>query len=186
MSAADHHPDRHLVELVVNGDRAAFARLIGPHSGRLLALAARMLGSVAQAEDAVQEALASVWIARSRLDPLRPIGPFLTTTMLNKCRDQLRRRKAAGFIGLRFSLDEVTVPDETPNPEAAAVSRDMLARLRGEIERLPVRLREALVLVAIDGRSQVEAAGLLGVTEKAVEARVYRARKQLKEKIEQI
>mgnify|MGYP003547813296 FL=1 len=56
--------------------------------------------------------------------------------------------------------------------------------LRAEIERLPVRLREALVLVSIDGRSQAEAASLLGVSEKAIETRVYRARQRLREKFE--
>jgi RNA polymerase sigma-70 factor (ECF subfamily) len=173
-----------LVERVVGGDQAAFGELIRPHSGRLLTLAARMLGSAAQAEEAVQDALASVWIARARLDPSRPIAPFLTTTVLNKCRDRLRRRKAAGFIGFRPSLDDLNLPDDRPNPEALAVSRDTLARLRKEIERLPLRLREALVLVAIDGRSQIEAADLLGVTEKAIETRVYRARKKLREKFD--
>jgi len=52
-----------------------------------------------------------------------------------------------------------------------------------EIERLPLRLREALILVAIEGRSQREAGEILGVSEKAVESLVYRARKTLKEKI---
>ena len=184
MPAAPNNPDQQLVERVVKGDRTAFARLISPQSGRLLTLAARMLGSSAQAEDAVQDALASVWIARSRLDPLRPIGPFLTTTVLNKCRDQLRRRKVAGFIGIGPSLDDLHVADESPNPETLAVSRDTLTKLRDEIERLPIRLREALVLVAIDGRSQIEAASLLGVTEKAIETRVYRARNKLREKFD--
>ncbi len=184
MSAAEINSDRHLVELVVKGDRGAFARLISPQTGRLLTLAARMLGSSAEGEDAVQDALASVWIARSKLDPLRPIAPFLTTIVLNKCRDRLRRRKVAGFVGLGPSFDELPVADEGPDPEAVAVSRDTLARLRNEIERLPIRLREALVLVAVDDRSQIEAADLLGVTEKAVETRVYRARKQLREKLD--
>jgi len=46
-----------------------------------------------------------------------------------------------------------------------------------------LRLREALILVAIDGRSQSEAAELLGISAKAVEALVYRARKILREKL---
>lgn len=184
MSGANRHPDEDLVELVVKGDRAAFGRLIPAYSGRLLALAARMLGSTAQAEDAVQDALASVWLARTRLDTSRPIGPFLTTTVLNKCRDHLRRRKVAGFIGFGPSLDELNLPDDSPDPEALAISHDTLKRLRAEIERLPLRLREALILVAIDGRSQVEAAELLGVTEKTIETRVYRARKKLREKFD--
>ena len=183
MPGADSHLERQLIERVVAGDKTAFGHLAKPHTGRLLTLARRMLSSTSQAEDAVQDALASVWVARQRLDSERPVGPFLTTSVLNKCRDNLRRRKAAGLIGIAPSLDEIVIADDRPDPEASAVTRDMLAALQREIERLPVRLREALVLVAIDGRSQVEAADLLGVTEKAVETRVYRARKRLREKI---
>ena len=53
-----------------------------------------------------------------------------------------------------------------------------------QIERLPIRLREALILVSIDGRSQAEAAELLGVSEKAIETRIYRARQKLRDRLE--
>lgn len=183
MSGGKASSEAHLAERVRAGDKSAFGPLIVPHSGRLITLASRMLGSSAEAEETVQDALASVWVTRKRLDPARAIGPYLTTIVLNKCRDRLRHRKVAGFIGITPTLDELAVPDTAPDPEAIAVDRDALLRLRDKIERLPVRLREALVLVTIDGRSQLEAAELLGISEKAVETRVYRARKQLKEKL---
>ncbi len=63
------------------------------------------------------------------------------------------------------------------------IDADLLARVYRELERLPIRLREALVLVSLDGRSQREAAALLGVTEKAVETRIYRARQKIRDKI---
>jgi RNA polymerase sigma-70 factor (ECF subfamily) len=179
------HSDRQLVAKVIDGDKTAFDNLVRPQIGRLIALAKRMLGSASEAEDAVQDTLASVWLARHRLDPDRAIAPFMTTIVLNKCRDRLRRRKAASFIGIRPQLDEPALSDQAPNPEEHAAGREALARLLREIERLPIRLREALVLVAIDGRSQEEAATLLCVTKKAIEARVYRARKQLREKIDE-
>ncbi len=53
-----------------------------------------------------------------------------------------------------------------------------------QIERLPIRLSEALILVSIDGRSQAEAAELLGVSEKAIETRIYRARQKLRDRLE--
>ncbi len=174
--------DQLLVERVKSGDRSAFGPLIAPQSGRLLTLASRMLGSRAEAEETVQDALASVWIARKRLDPERAIGAYLTTIVLNKCRDRLRRRKVASLVGFGPTLDQLAIPDTAPDPEAAAIGRDTLARLRLAIERLPIRLREALVLVAIEGRSQAETAELLDISEKSVETRVYRARKQLREK----
>lgn len=178
-----NNPEQVLVERVRAGDQSAFGPLITPQTGRLIMLASRMLSSTAEAEETVQDALASVWVTRRRLDTKRAIGPYLTTIVLNKCRDRLRRRKVAGFIGIAPTLDALTAADTAPGPETIAVDRDMLGKLRTEIEHLPIRLREALVLVAYDGRSQSEAGELLGISEKAVESRIYRARKQLKEKI---
>lgn len=127
--------------------------------------------------------MASVWVARARLDPERPFAAFLTISVLNKCRDRLRRRKVKGLFGFGPDLDELPIADDDPDPERRTIDRDELARVRSEMERLPVRLREALVLVAIDGRSQRDAADLLGVSEKTIETRVYRARKILREKL---
>ncbi|RKF22669.1 RNA polymerase sigma factor [Altericroceibacterium spongiae] len=172
-----------LIEQVKAGRRKAFDRLVEPHAFRLLTLARRMLASPSEAEEAVQTALASVWIGRERLDTARALGPYLTTTVLNKCRDRLRRRKAARFLGFGYGLEEVIATDHRPGPENTAANREELMRVQQEIECLPVRLREALILVTIDGRSQREAAILLGVSEKTIETRIYRARKRLREKL---
>ncbi|WP_034922515.1 RNA polymerase sigma factor [Erythrobacter sp. SD-21] len=175
--------ERELVARVVAGDRRAFTQLVEPLVPRLLATALRLLGTRDEAEDAVQNALASAWIARSRIDRSRSFLPLLTTITLNKCRDKLRRRKAADFLGFgRASMPELA-SDPAPSPETEAVDRQLLEQTRSEIRRLPLRLREALILVAIDGRSQSEAAELLGISAKAVEALVYRARKILREKL---
>jgi len=183
VSATDIHSETALIGQVVKGNRVAYGTLVEPHSTRLISLAGRMLGGVHQAEDAVQDALASVWVARHRLDPDRPIGPFLTTVVLNKCRDRLRKRKAARLFGLDTSTETFSVADDGPDPEEIAVQRDALRHLTAAIERLPISLREALVLVTMDDRSQAEVAALLGVSEKTVETRVYRARKRLKERM---
>lgn len=172
-----------LIDRVKSGERRAFDRLVEPHAPRLLALARRLLASTPEAEEAVQNALASVWINRRRLEAGRPVSGYLTTITLNKCRDRLRRRRAANFLGFGHGMEEAIAPDDAPDPESAAADREDLSRVRQAIERLPVRLREALVLVTIDGRSQREAADLLGVTEKTVETRIYRARNRLREKL---
>ncbi|WP_226698507.1 RNA polymerase sigma factor [Qipengyuania flava] len=172
-----------LVAKVVDGDRRAFTRLVEPLIPKLLTTSTRMLGIREEAEDAVQNALASAWLARARFDPSRPVLPLLTTITLNKCRDKLRRRKAARFLGFGTSPEPDFSPDPTPSPESETVDRQNLSRTQLEIERLPLRLREALILVAIEGHSQREAGEMMGVSEKAVESLVYRARKTLKEKI---
>lgn len=153
---------------------------------RLLSLARRMLGSGDEAEDALQSALASTWIARAKLDPSKPIAAYLTTVTLNKCRDRLRRRKAARLLGLGAFDPNMPVASDAPDAESEIVDRQTLGQVSREIERLPIRLREALILVTIDGRSQREAAELLGVTEKTIETRVYRARQRLREKLDYV
>lgn len=183
MAGIEDSNESDLIDQVKSGGRRAFDQLVEPHVPRLLALARRMLASPSEAEEAVQNALASVWINRQRLDASRAVGGYLTTVTLNKCRDRLRRRKAASFLGFDNGMEEAIAADDASDPERTAADREDLARVRREIERLPVRLREALVLVTIDGRSQSEAAELLGVTEKTIETRIYRARGRLRENL---
>lgn len=183
MQGTLHDQESELVAMVAAGDRRAFTQLVEPHLPRLLATSLRMLGVRDEAEDAVQNALASAWIARARLDPERPILPILTTITLNKCRDKLRRRKAAQFLGFGKSPSYELAADQTPSPEIEASDKQLLQATYTEIQKLPLRMREALILVAIDGQSQKEAAELLGISEKAAETLVYRARKTLRKKL---
>ena len=177
-------PEAALVEKAIEGDKAAFGRLVEPHLPRLLGLARRMLRSPEEAEDALQNALASTWMARAKLDPQKPVAAYLTTVTLNKCRDRLRRHRVARLLSLATIGTDIPVAADEPDPDTEIADRQLLAHVTREIDRLPLRLREALVLVAIEGRSHTEVAGLLGVTNKAVETRVYRARQRLREKID--
>lgn len=140
-----------------------------------------MLGTGEEAEDALQNALASVWMARARLAPEKPVAAYLTTVTLNKCRDRLRRRKVGQVLGFGAFQPGIEWPADQPDAETEIADREALRQVARAMDRLPVRLREALVLVAIDGRSQREAAQLLGVSEKTVETRIYRARKRLRD-----
>jgi RNA polymerase sigma-70 factor (ECF subfamily) len=63
------------------------------------------------------------------------------------------------------------------------VSAERLAALEAAITELPHKLKTALILFALENRSQAECAELLGVSAKTVETRVYRARKILEKKI---
>ena len=88
------------------------------------------------------------------------------------------------LLGLGAFDPDLPVASDAPDAESEIADRQALRQVSREIEHLPIRLREALVLVAIDGRSQREAAELLGVTEKTIETRVYRARQRLREKLD--
>ena len=77
--------------------------------------------------------------------------------------------------------DAFDLASDGASPETEAGDRAELGRVSAAIGYLPLKLREALILRAIEGMSQAEAAEALGVTEKTVETRLYRARASLNE-----
>jgi RNA polymerase sigma-70 factor (ECF subfamily) len=181
LTPPDELSDRLLTARAVKGDQSAFATLMHRHKGWLYRFVRRYVLDGEEAYDIVQESFASAWSALSRYDPHRPFDIWLRRIALNKCRD--RARKAA----VRRVLFGVAGPAETrpdpadpaPAPDAAAASRDALRRLEAAIASLPRGLKEPLVLTALEGFSHKEAGDLLGLNAKAVETRIYRARKQL-------
>lgn len=145
-----------------------------------------MLANEADAQDAVQNALASAWLALHRFDPQRPFGPWLTTIAINKCRDVGRARKLRNFFSVNAENRTADIADPTPGPDTTMADSQLLALVQQEIFRLPVNLKEPFVLVAFDNRSQAEAAEILGISEKAIETRIYRARNHLRAKFQNI
>lgn len=175
----DVDDDQDLVFRARAGDRGAFDLLITRYAPRLMAVAIATMGSATEAEDAVQEALARAWFKLDKFDADRPIEPWLVRVTLNKCRDLLRRRRWR-----LLSLSDAPVRTEAEaragdNLVTQMEERDALLRTGAELGRLPASLREPLVLVSVDGRSYAEAGVILGLTEKAVEMRIYRARSRL-------
>ena len=94
----------------------------------------------------------------------------------------MRARRLRNIFGFEADDRGVTVADPHPGQDSQMADRQALALVREEITRLPSNLKEPFVLVTFDGRSQAEAAQILGITEKAVETRIYRARARLKER----
>lgn len=164
------------------GSKAAFNRVMNQQAPRLQNIALRLMGNGPDAEDAVQETLASAWLKLGSFDQSRPISPWLTRITVNKCRDLLRKRRIRQFFEFQ-SVDDtgLSIADDAPGPSADLQARQGLELIRKEIARLPIALREPLVLVTFGENSQAEAAHILGISEKAVETRIYRARNRLRE-----
>jgi RNA polymerase sigma-70 factor (ECF subfamily) len=181
LTLSDEPSDQDLTARAVEGDQAAFAALMQRHKNWLYRFVRRYVGEAEEAYDVVQESFASAWIALSRYDSARPFAAWLRRIALNKCRDRARkaavRRVLFGFAATPENRPEVA--DPAPGADQAAASRRALERLEAAIAALPRALKEPLVLTALEGLSHKEAGDLLGLNAKAVETRVYRARKQL-------
>jgi len=186
LSAHDdaQQPDGALIAQANLGQRQAFDVLMRRHEPRMINLARKTMGNNADAEDAVQEAMAAAWFKLGQFDQSLLFAPWVARIVLNKCRDQLRKRKVMRLFDLGPHNELEQVATDSPDQHESAEAGQSLKFVQKEISNLPTRLREALVLVTFDGQSQAEAATILGTTEKAIETRIYRARNRLREKLE--
>lgn len=157
----------------------AFRQLAERYREPLYRFIRRYVGDADEAYDLLQETMMSAWQAMDRYDGRRPALAWLRAIALNKCRDWGRRRAVRQFFFRAAPLEaagSAATSEEDDGPFHAALNR-----LDRAIAALPHQLKEALLLTAFEGLSQQEAADVLGVTSKAIETRVYRARKLLGE-----
>jgi RNA polymerase sigma-70 factor (ECF subfamily) len=181
------------------GDGEAFGELIDPYRGELLAHCYRILGSVADAEDVLQEALLAAWRSLGRFDG-RSLRAWLYRIATNRClnylRDESRRPQAAGlpdqgagWTRLVRSDDpwwlepypDALLGDVAQGPEARYDARESIAlSFVAGLQHLPPQQRAVLVLRDVLGFPAGEAAGILGTTAAAVNSALIRARAGLR------
>lgn len=171
-----------LAALAVGGHQRAFAEIMLRHRDPIYRLVRGHVGDADEALDVTQEAFASAFLAIGRYDPTRPLRAWLARIAVNKCRDWGRRRAVRRFFAFAVPLSEAeTVGDDAPSPDVAAAERQEQEALWKAVASLPASLKEPLLLRTVEGLSTAEAADLLGISPKAIEGRLYRARARLGE-----
>ena len=173
--------DGELATLALAGRDRAFAEIMQRHRGALYRIVVGNVGDPDEALDLVQESFLSAHRALSRYDETRSMRGWLATIAVNKCRDWGRRRAVRRVFAFARRIDDVAeqVPIDLPGQDVTAADRQDLAKVAHAVTELPEKLRETLVLRAIEGLSQAEVAAILGISDKAVETRLYRARAAL-------
>ena len=178
MTDADERDDAALVAAILAGDERAFTHLMRRHKEGLYRFVRGYVGDASEAYDLVQEAFVAAWHALARYDRQRPFGIWLKRIAINKCRDWRRRRAVRAFFYKAEDIDRPGV--DIVQPSVAANDReDELARLEDAIAALPSNLKEPLLLSLTEDMSHRDIAEALGITAKAVEVRIYRAKRVL-------
>jgi RNA polymerase sigma-70 factor (ECF subfamily) len=160
--------------------------VITHHSARFRRIALGHLSNVADAEDAVQDALLSALRHVHQFRGQAKMSTWLTTIVINSARMKLRRRSTSVQSTLyetdgQQDLLEDTLSDTRPGPEEAYREREIAETLAHATSRLSPTLRTTLQLRDIDGLSIRETADLLGVPTGTVKARLARARMRVRE-----
>lgn len=176
--------DAELAALALAGQQSAYGELMRRHRDGVFRLARGHAGDATEALDITQETFISAFAALARYDGARPFRLWIARIAINKCHDWARRRAVRRFFTFARPIEEAgVVADAALTPEEAVQSQAELARIHAAIAVLPGNLKDVLVLRGIEGISQAEAAQILGVSEKAVETRLYRARNKLAEQL---
>ena len=160
--------------------------VITRHTPRFRRIALGHLSNVADAEDAVQDALLSALTHVHQFRGQAKMSTWLTTILINSARMKLHRGLALVQLALdendqQQDLLEDTTSDTRPDPEEAYRKREIAETLAHATSRLSPTLRRAFELRDVHGLSIRETADLLGVPTGTVKARLTRARMRLRE-----
>ena len=203
---ASRGDDRELVEAARQGDGDAYGQLVGPYHAELHAHCYRMLGSVPDAEDAVQEALLRAWRGLSRFEGRSSLRSWLYKIATNACLKTIERRPKRVLpidyapaadphdgpsepllesVWLEPYPDEkLGLPDGLATPEARYEQREGVElAFIAALQHLPARQRAVLILRDVLGFSARETAEALSTTPVSVDSALQRAHRTVDERL---
>jgi len=171
--------DTALMAAVGQGDVDAFAVLVERHTTSLYRVGMRMLSDAHEAEDVVQDCFARLWQNAPRWTPAGAgLVGWLHRVAMNLCFDRKRRFRVITTPELPDSADDAPLAD-------SLIEADQAQRaVRAALDDLPERYRAALVLCYYEGFTNALAADVMDLNIKAMESLLFRARRQLRERLE--
>lgn len=172
-----------LVTEARQGCHEAYRRLVEHHRDRVFRYCLAWSGNREDAEELCQDTFVRAYSALPRYRDEGQFLAWLYTIARNRCHD-FHRRETRRRLATHQNMDgigEKELVSPRPAPDEQAVESEALRRLRAAIAGLPERLREVLILCGIEGMSHESCAELLGCSTRAVEGRLYRARRELAE-----
>jgi RNA polymerase sigma-70 factor (ECF subfamily) len=183
--------DMRALRKIQDGDEAGLKELMARHREALFRFIYRYVQNEADAAELTEETFFRVYQNADRFRPKAKVNTWIFTIAGNLCRDRLRKnRKRKGDWSLDAKIDESsgvqrgdTFASDTRNPEETTVSNESLKTIEEVIHALPHKLKFPFIFCILEGNSYDACAEVLKTNRKTVETRIYRARKQLREKL---
>ena len=175
-----------LVEQCLQGDGAAFSRLVALHEAMVVTLALRLLGEREEARDLAQDVFLQVYRTLGGFRGRSSLKTWIYRITVNQCRNRQRwwrrrrRDRALSLEQLKPSLEAGLADPAQPEPFERLERRETAARVQAALLRLSFDHRSILVLREVEDLSCQEIAATLGLPEGTVKSRLARARNGLR------
>ena len=176
--------DVKLIEECREGNLHSFRKLIDQTSPFAYSVAFRLLGDDDQAKDVVQETLIAIWLKLGKIRSAEVYKTWIYRIVVNKCYDQLRRRKRNPEY---FTDDETwkLIADNTTGTASSELENRELASIINLLtEKLSPRQKMVFVLSEIEQLTADEIIKITGLARTVIKANLYYARKRISEMIE--
>jgi RNA polymerase sigma-70 factor, ECF subfamily len=180
------------MEALSGGEDAALNRLMSRHRDKLFRYLVRSLQDESEALDLAQESFVRIYQNRAKFNPKHKFSTWLYTIATNLARDRMRWLVRHRHVSLDAPFgsaetrlgDALVEPDLHPGEQLEREER--VAEIKRALAWLPEELRTPLVLSEYENLSHAEIGEILKCSPKAVETRIYRARKQLREELKSL
>jgi RNA polymerase sigma-70 factor (ECF subfamily) len=168
--------DHALMQEIAAGDEAAYGTLMQRHLAGMIALAQRITGNSADADEVAQEAFLRLWRQAACWEPNgAQVRTWLSRVVTNLCLDRKRKRP---LLPLDFAEE---VAETAPGGLDMAMDTDRRNRLQQCLQRLPLRQRTVVVLSYYEELGGREIAAMMNLSPGAVESLLVRARRALRQ-----
>ena len=180
----DSKTESEIIARVLKGDRQAYAMLVEEYKGPIFNLAYRMTDSLEEADDLTQETFIRAYQNLHRFDRDKKFFTWLYTIGINLIRNHLKKNvRDISYLAAADSVLEHHAQKHTTEV-GETLSDDRMIRLEQVIRKLPVDLREAIILKFVQDLTFEEVANLTGDSVSAVKMRIYRGLENIKQMME--
>ncbi|MEN3012543.1 MAG: sigma-70 family RNA polymerase sigma factor [Dictyoglomus thermophilum] len=180
--------DQSLISLIKSGDKEAFNILVKRYEKKVLNILYLQLGNIPDLEDLAQEVFIKVFKNLNRFRGEAKFSTWIYRITINVAYDYKRKFKEGYSLDEPIGEDtedtfEKVISSEEEDPLSIVEKEDIKKKLHKLIKELPKEYQEVLILREYEGLSYEEISEILRCPIGTVESRLYRARKELKEKL---
>ena len=174
-----------LVSRAAAGDPSAFQRLVEQHRSMVYRMAYQFAGNHHDAEDIAQDVFIKVYRSLDRFRHDAQLSSWLYRIVMNACIDHRRRQHAATAAPLPAEAEQriLTMPEDSPDPEARAYAGELGQVLESEIRKLPAGQRVVFLMRHYQGLKLSEIADALGLAEGTIKRQLHAAVHRLRQSL---